>query len=58
MTLRGQDSALILALLRVLCVSRDRSKRFLEDLEPQSRSAVGGPDGLVWSKLNSDFGSP
>ena len=41
MRLRGQDSALILALLRVLCVSRDRSKRFLEDLEPQSRSAGG-----------------
>ena len=35
-SLCGQDSALILALLRVLRVSRDRSKRFLEDSEPRA----------------------
>ena len=71
MSLRGPNSALILALLRVLCVSRDRSKRFLEDFhrvlwlvaqiledsEPQSRCAGRVREELVWSKLSSDFGS-
>ena len=69
--LRGQDSALILALVRVLCVSRDCSRRLLEDflrvlwqvaqilddLKPQSRSAGGYVEELAWSGFGSDFGS-
>ena len=31
LSLCGPNSALLLALVQVLCVSRDRSKRFLED---------------------------
>ena len=44
----GQNSALILVLLLVRCVSRDC---------PRGLEGCGGIE-VVWSELDSDFGSP